>query len=78
MSTKSDENRVRRETMRKGYLLCKSRSRDPFSDDYGLYVLVDNCRGNRLPAARAPYAAFSNGEGMTLADAEAVLQSARV
>jgi hypothetical protein len=71
MSTNmSHENRVRRSARRKGCLLRKSRSRDPQAKGYRLYVLVGDCRGNRLPGAQAPILAFARGEGMTLADAE--------
>ena len=64
---KNLENRLRREAKRKGYLLRRSRSRNPRADDYGLYVLVSDSRGNRLPGAQAPQSAFANGEGSMLA-----------
>lgn len=70
---KTLENRVRREAKRKGYLLRRSRSRDPHTDDYGLYVLVGDSRGNRLPSAQASRSAFANGEGDTLAGVAEVL-----
>ena len=72
-SIKTHENRVRRQALRNGYLMRKSRSRDPRADDYGLYVLVDDSRGNRLSGAQAPYSAFARGDGMTLAGIEAAL-----
>lgn len=65
-SVRTAEARVRRAARRKGYLLRKSRSRDKWSNDFGLYVLVDDCKGNRLPGAQAPYSAFERGEGETL------------
>jgi len=73
MHTKSDENRIRRAALRHGYLLRKSRSRDPRTDSYGLYVLVGDSSGNRFPGAQAPLSAFARGEGMTLADIEHAL-----
>jgi hypothetical protein len=63
---KTLENRVRREAKREGFLLRRSRTRDSWADDYGMYVLVDNSAGNRRPGARAPYSAFERGEGTTL------------
>ena len=75
MSDKSYENHVRREARRKGYLLRKSRTRNRWADDYGLYVLVGDSRGNRFPGAQAPISAFARGEGMSLADVEATLSA---
>jgi hypothetical protein len=63
---KTLENRLRRKAKAMGFLLRRSRTRDRWADDYGLYVLVDDCRGNRFPGARAPYAAFERGEGKSL------------
>ena len=64
------ENYLRWKAKAMGYLLRRSRSRDPdHRDDYvdsHLYMLVDDCRGNRFPFARAPYAAFGRGEGKPL------------
>ena len=59
---KALENRVRREARRKGYLLRRSRLHD---DSNGLYILVGDSRGNRLPGAAAAPNAF-RGEGETL------------
>jgi hypothetical protein len=70
MPTKSDENRVRRAAKRAGYLLRKSHTRNRWADDYGLYVLVDDCLGNRFPGAAAAPNALRRGEGMSLADVE--------
>lgn len=70
MHSKSYENRVRRAARRQGYLLRKSRSRDPRAEHHGLYVLVADSRGNQIPGAQAPLSAFGRGEGMTLADIE--------
>ena len=75
MSDKSYENRVRQEARRKGYLLRKSRTRNRWADDYGLYVLVGDSRGNRFAGAQAPISAFARGEGMTLGDVEATLSA---
>jgi hypothetical protein len=72
-SDKSHENRVRRIAKRKGYLLRKSRSHDPHAEDHGLYVLIGDSTGNRLPGAQAPRSAFARGEGMTLDDTETAL-----
>ncbi|MBV9321122.1 MAG: hypothetical protein JO106_14640 [Mycobacterium sp.] len=60
---------------RKGYLLRKSGVRNAHADDYGLYVLVDDCKGNRRPGAQAPRSAFAKGEGMPLIAIEAELAS---
>ncbi|MBE5451782.1 hypothetical protein [Mycobacteroides abscessus] len=69
-TVRATEARVGRLAKRKGYKLAKSRSRDRWSNDFGLYVLVDDCKGNRLPGAQAPYSAFERGEGETLAELE--------
>ena len=66
MTTKSLENSVRREAKRKGYLLRKSRTRNRWADDYGLYVLVPDSFGDRLPGAAGAPSALWRGEGMTL------------
>src|SRR3954469_13220726 len=65
------ENRLRRLAARQGRILVKSRRRDPRADDYGLYVLVDDCAGNRGGLGRtrggqAATSAFARGEGMPL------------
>ena len=60
---KALENLVRREARRKGYLLRRSRRHD---DSNGLYLLVGDSRGNRLPGAAAAPSAFRRGEGDTL------------
>jgi len=73
MQSAPHEARVRREAKRQGYLLRKSRRRDPQAEDYGLYVLVGDSKGNRLPGAQAPISSFMRGEGMTLRDIEAEL-----
>ena len=69
------EAHVRREAKRKGYLLRKSRRRDPAAEDHGVYVLVGDSRGNRIPGAQAPISAFARGEGMSLAEVEATLST---
>ena len=70
---KSHENRVRRLARREGWLLRKSRTRNAGAEDYGLYVIVDDCRGNRCPGAQASYSAFARGEGRSLAEIESEL-----
>jgi hypothetical protein len=50
---KTLENRPRREAKRKGLLLRRNRTRDRSTENYGLYVLIGNSRGNRLPGAAA-------------------------
>lgn len=65
-SEKVREVRLRRAAKRQGLRLVRSRRRDPRAIDYGLYVLVDDSRGNRLPGAQAPISAFEKGQGMTL------------
>jgi len=71
--SKSHENRVRRvrrAANREGLLLCKARTRNPNAEEYGRYVLVDDCKGNRLPGAQAPKSEFAGGWGRTLDDIE--------
>jgi hypothetical protein len=63
---KALENRLRREAKRKGFLLRRSRSRNPEAEDYGLYVLIGDSRGNRVPGAAAAPVAFWRGECDTL------------
>lgn len=74
-SDKVRENRLRRMAARRGYILVKTRRRDPLALDYGLYVLVDDSRGNRVGrrGGQAAISAFANGEGMTLDEVEATL-----
>lgn len=60
---KALENQVRREAKCNGYLLRRSRLHD---ESNGLYVLVGDSRGNRLPGAAAAPNAFLRGEGDTL------------
>ncbi len=48
MSTKSREARARRAAKAFGLMLVKRRRRDQLAEDYGRYVLVADCRGNRL------------------------------
>ncbi len=66
---KRREDRARREAMWQGYMLVKSRRRDPRAEDYGLYVLVGDTTGNRAGrrGGQAAISAFYKGEGMTLA-----------
>jgi hypothetical protein len=73
MSEKSRENQVRRAAKRQGLRLVKSRRRDRWADDYGLHVLVDDCRGNRHPGAQAPLSAVARGEGMSVTEAAETL-----
>jgi len=73
MQSAPHEARVRREAKRQGYLLRRSRRRDPQAAGYGLYVLVGDSKGNRLPGAQAAISAFARGEGMSLRDIEAQL-----
>jgi len=59
------ENRLRREAKRKGYVLRKSRTRNPLADDYGRFVLMADTRGARVPGAAAASnaAAMRTGHG---------------
>jgi hypothetical protein len=70
------ENRLRRMAQRRGYMLVKSRRRDPLATDYGLYVLVGDSKGNRVGrhGGRAAVSAFAKGEGMDLDGIEAELE----
>ncbi len=74
MSTsRSQENRVRREVKAKGYLLRRNRTRNHAADNYGLYLLIGDSAGNRRPGAAAAPNAFRRGAGATLAAVEAEL-----
>jgi len=64
---KALESRLRREATRKGMKLCRSHTRDRWADDYGLYVLVDDCSGNMGNGGQAAWSAFASGEGTNLA-----------
>lgn len=74
-TNKSRENRLRRTAYQRGYMLVKSRRRDPQAEDFGLYVLVGDSAGNRhgRRGGQAALSAFVNGEGGTLDDVEAEL-----
>ncbi|MEU1526332.1 hypothetical protein ABZ413_29465 [Nocardia rhamnosiphila] len=69
--------RARREAERQGYLLVKSRRRNPNADDYGLFVLVADSRGNRVGrrGGQAAVSAFLRGDGLTLDGVEAALRN---
>ncbi len=69
------EQRLRRKAKRRGLLLAKCRRRDQGAIGFGLYVLVTDTRGNRSPNAQAPRSMFARGEGGTLADIEAALET---
>ncbi len=62
---------------RRGYMLVKSRRRDPMAVDYGLYVLVGDSRGNRVGrrGGQAAVSAFADGEGVSLDAIEAELMA---
>lgn len=55
MAVKVRENRLRAAAERQGYVLRKSRRRDPRANDYGLYAIVEATRGARLPGATHTY-----------------------
>ncbi len=64
MEDKARENRLRRAARRHRKILVKSRLRDRWAPDYGLYVLIpDNAP---LPNERLAAQAFRRGESMTL------------
>ena len=67
------ENRLRRMADRQGYVLRKSRVRDPRALDYGTYWLV-NQRTGGIDFGRAPgdYISFG-GQSFYLDDVEAFL-----
>jgi hypothetical protein len=44
----------------------KSRTRDRWAEDYRMYVLVGDSRGNRLPGATAAPNGLRRGQGDTL------------
>lgn len=69
------EQRLRRTATRQGLMLVKSRRRDRLAEDYGLYVLVDDCRGNRIGrrGGQAAISEFERGDGLTLDDVERCL-----
>lgn len=74
-TVKSRETRLRRSAERQGLMLVKSRRRDPHASDFGLYVLVDDSKGNRVGryGGQAAVSAFARGEGVTLDDVETML-----
>lgn len=49
--TKSQENRIRRKAYRHGFILVKSRRRDPEALSYGLYGLLDPSVGGYVNPA---------------------------
>ena len=61
------ENRLRRTAKRQGYMLRKSRVRDPRAYVYGTYMLVDPYRNTIVAGDR------NSGFGMSLDDVEAWL-----
>lgn len=67
------ENRVRRAADRQGYILVKSRRRDPRALDYGRFVLVENRAGNRSLGGQAAISEFADSAGYTLDEIEARL-----
>lgn len=65
------ENRLRRMAERQGYMLQKSRRRDPRAIDYGGYMIVD-------PNANAIVAGGEmNGYSMSLDEVQTWLESGR-
>ncbi len=71
-TTKVREGLLHRLAKSRGYMLVKSRRRDPRAEDFGLYVLVGDSRGNRVAryGGQAAVFAFAKGEGMTLDEIE--------
>ncbi len=65
---KTYENRLRRAAERQGYMLVKSRRRDPYATDYGKYVLVEDKKGNRIGrhGGQAAISQLAEGCGDTL------------
>lgn len=65
---KNRENRLRRLAKEKGYMLIKSRRRNPWAEDYGMYYLAADCAGNRhgRRGGQEAVSAFLNGLGMNL------------
>ncbi|MHA6509502.1 hypothetical protein [Tessaracoccus sp. Y1736] len=65
---KNRENRLRRLAKGKGFMLVKSRRRDPLAEDVGLYFLAGDTAGNRYGryGGQEAVSAFANGGGMTL------------
>ena len=55
---KVQENRLRRMANRQGYVLSKTRRRDPDAIDFGLYALIDPESGGTIHAQGpiSPYA----------------------
>ena len=60
---------------RQGLILVKSRRRDPRALDCGLYVLVNDTKGNRTGqlGGQAAISEFARGRGQTLDQIEAAL-----
>lgn len=63
-SIKVRENRIRRIAERRGYLIQKSRRRDPYAHDFGGYMIVEPVR-NMVIAGGTP-----NAYSLTLEDVE--------
>ncbi len=65
---KTYENRLRRAADRQGYMLVKSRRRDPHAIGYGKYVLVEDKKGNRIGrhGGQAAISELDGGFGDTL------------
>lgn len=57
-------------------MLVKSTSQEPAAEDYGLYVLVNNTKGNRIGqrGGQAAISEFARGGGMTLRQVEKTLK----
>jgi hypothetical protein len=66
------DNRIRRAAWRQGFLVVKSRRRDPRARarGFGLYVLLADDGGDRGSIERSAAAAFRRGEGMTVVEIE--------
>ncbi len=58
------ENRVRRIAKRRGYVVQKSRRRDPYAHDYGGFIISEAAR-NIVVAGHSP-----NAYSLTLEDVE--------
>ncbi len=67
MST-NQERRIRTKAKALGLMLVKHRGRDRLAENYGTYVLVDDCRGNRVGryGGQAAASEFASYGGRTL------------
>lgn len=65
---KTHEGRLRRRAKQMGFMLVKSRTRDPHAYPFGRYILVQDSAGNRYGryGGQAAVSEFAKGYGLRL------------